>query len=706
MKNIFKSIMCIAAAAMAFTACSTADINEEITTPQTITVKFNALAENTTRTTFGVYDSTNKEYPTLWVADDKVKASLGVGNGATSKKLTEGGQNASFEIEFNANTIPAEGPYTLYAVSPSSAVTSPTLEDGNKFNITIPTTQTPTPESCDAAAQILYGKSAESANIPTNASFTLHHAVAYIYFSLSNLPAEATTINNIVISSESNIAGKYTLAFDGTLTDNSASNSITVTTDSATDNWVALAPGAVEALTFTVSTNAGVIEKTVNIPDGKSFVAGKIAGFTVDMSGAATEDTVKYELLTDVEKLAIGDYVIIAAANAEYAIGEQGKNNRTATTVTKDGKYIVNPSSSVEIFTVGEGNVEKVGEGNVEKTYSLQNKGDGKYIYAASNSSNYLRSEEELSDNSSWAITVTNTGVATIKAQGVYTHNTIRYNGSNNPKIFSCYASGQQDVAIYYKSNGGVVPPKTPVINAENPEAVAADVTTIEIPYTVSNPVDDKELTVTKSVDWVTAVAVDNEKVTLTITANESEEPREATITLSYEDATDKVVTISQEGVYVAPEPGTGTTYYLTNAEILTAVNTGNGYADISISSESGTWSGHVYCATNVKYLQLRNRNNAQLTSPEFSSNIKSISFTINSSSTANRTLYIVSPDATFPSDNTTYSTTNILKTNYGSVAATVGQTVTIEPTSDIKQFMLVVQGGAIYINDITVVCE
>lgn len=548
MKNIFKSIMCIAAAAMAFTACSTADINEEITTPQTITVKFNALAENMTRTTFGDYDSTNKEYPTLWEGDETIKLALGLTTGKDSSPVVASADNtsASFEAEFETTE---EAPYTLYAICPSSAWVSGINASYKSWNIEIPTTQEPTATSCDPKAQILYGKAENLASLTEDVNISFKHLVAYAKFSFSNLNLDGATIKNITIEGDKNIAYRYYFYVEtNTISESGASKLITINTTSSENIWVALAPVAdLSTLTFTINTDKGPLTKTVNLPADKAFEAGKVAGFTVNMSGVEFEESVKYELLTDVANLAIGDSVIIAAANADYAIGEQAKNNRTATAVTKDENYIVDPSSSVEIFTVG--------AGNAANTYSLQN-GDGTYIFAASSSSNHLKSEETLSANSSWAITVTNTGVATIISQGEYTRNTIRYNNSNNNNLFSCYASGQQDVAIYYKSNGGVVPPKTPVINAENPEAVAAEVTTITIPYTVSYPVDGEELTVTESVDWVTAVAVGDANVTLTIDANESEEAREATITLSYEGATDKVVTISQKGV---PEPGTET---------------------------------------------------------------------------------------------------------------------------------------------------
>lgn len=554
MKNIFKSIMCIAAAAMAFTACSTADINEEITTPQTITVKFNALAENMTRTSFGDYDSTNKEYTTLWQGGETIKLALGLTTGNDSSPVVASADNtfASFEAEFETTE---EAPYTLYAICPSSAWVSGINASYKSWNIEIPTTQEPTATSCDPKAQILYGKAENLASLTEDVNISFKHLVAYAKFSFSNLNLDGATIKNITIEGDKNIAYRYYFYVEtNTISESNASKLITINTTSYENIWVALAPVAdLSTLTFTINTDKGPLTKTVNLPADKAFEAGKVAGFTVNMSGVEFEESVKYELLTDVANLAIGDYVIIAAAKADYAISTNQKSkNRGGTAVTKDGNDIVDPSSEVAIF--------EVEVGKAANTYAFRAIGETNpgYIYGGHVASNRLLTENTLSDSSTWNVSIVD-GVATMETNGSFNNRYLRYNPNNGSPLFACYASGQQDVAIYYKSNGGVVPPKTPVINAENPEAVAAEATTIEIPYTVSNPVDDKELTVTEDVDWVTAVAVDNANITLTITANESEEAREATITLSYEGATDKVVTISQEGVYVAPEPGTGT---------------------------------------------------------------------------------------------------------------------------------------------------
>ena len=147
-----------------------------------------------------------------------------------------------------------------------------------------------------------------------------------------------------------------------------------------------------------------------------------------------------WTLVTDASTLNAGDQIVIVAKNNNYAMSTtQNSNNRGHAAVTKSGSTISEPSSSVQILTLE--------TGESDGTFAF-NTGSG-YLYAASSSKNYLKTEKTLSANSSWQMTITSAGVATIKATGSNTRNRNRYNSSNNPPIFSCYSSDQTDVCIY-----------------------------------------------------------------------------------------------------------------------------------------------------------------------------------------------------------------------------------------------------------------
>jgi uncharacterized repeat protein (TIGR02543 family) len=154
-----------------------------------------------------------------------------------------------------------------------------------------------------------------------------------------------------------------------------------------------------------------------------------------------------WELVTDLDNLAADDEVVIVANSANYALSTtQNENNRGQASVTKNNntpKTVTWTGTSVQVLTLK--------AGKTSDTFAFY-AGSG-YLYAASSSKNYLRTETTLSANSSWNITITSAGVATIKATGSNSRNLLKYNSSSS--IFSCYSSGQGDVCIYKKVSAG-----------------------------------------------------------------------------------------------------------------------------------------------------------------------------------------------------------------------------------------------------------
>ena len=171
---------------------------------------------------------------------------------------------------------------------------------------------------------------------------------------------------------------------------------------------------------------------------GHNYVDGVCSRCGEEIGGDAPAEPA-WTLVTDVSTLNAGDQIVIVATKSNFALSTtQNSNNRAQAAVTKDGNT-VSFGDDVQIITLE--------AGKVADTFAF-NVGNG-YLYAASSSKNYLRTETTLSNNSSWTITITAEGVATIKAQGTNTRNWLRYNASNTPPIFSTYSSGQADVSIY-----------------------------------------------------------------------------------------------------------------------------------------------------------------------------------------------------------------------------------------------------------------
>ena len=143
-------------------------------------------------------------------------------------------------------------------------------------------------------------------------------------------------------------------------------------------------------------------------------------------------------LVTDAAELSAGKQIIIVANGYDFALSTtQNSNNRGQAAITKSGSEITHIPEDVQLITLE--------EGKKADTFAF-NVGNG-YLYAASSSKNYLRTETNLSDNSSWKITISN-GVANVVAQGTNTRNVLQYNQQSS--LFSTYGSAsQKPISIY-----------------------------------------------------------------------------------------------------------------------------------------------------------------------------------------------------------------------------------------------------------------
>ncbi|MBR6825547.1 MAG: S-layer homology domain-containing protein [Oscillospiraceae bacterium] len=158
-------------------------------------------------------------------------------------------------------------------------------------------------------------------------------------------------------------------------------------------------------------------------------------------------------LVTDMAELASGDQIVIVAQNYNFSLGTaQKKNNRSAGNVVKNGNTVT--------FD-GETQILTLESGTDEDTYSLYclNGGSNGYLYAPVENENYLRTQEEKTDSSSFYISIAEDGVATIVANAAKVNNTMYYyNGADD--IFSLYDSTKaKNPVCIYKMTGQERPP-------------------------------------------------------------------------------------------------------------------------------------------------------------------------------------------------------------------------------------------------------
>ena len=141
-----------------------------------------------------------------------------------------------------------------------------------------------------------------------------------------------------------------------------------------------------------------------------------------------------------------GRHYIIVGFNDEdaYAMGGQNNNNRAAVAININEGVAEVESADVYEFVIN--------GPDANGFYTIYDAAVPGYLYAASNSYNYLRTREfNIDENSQWTIEFDEeNGSADITAQGDYTRNWMRFNKNGNG-LFACYADGQQDIYLYVK---------------------------------------------------------------------------------------------------------------------------------------------------------------------------------------------------------------------------------------------------------------
>lgn len=552
-------LIAIATSVLAMASCQK---EQSVANSDDLTVVSFSTSEIQTKTAFGDKTAEGK-YPTLWTGDEKVGVAYN-GGSVNKENITSStdGKSASFEIAFVQDANATN--HNFYVISPADAFLGMN-KDGAKGHIKIETTQTPGEGTCDPAAQVI-AASHKSETFDTQVNLAFSHVTSYGNLSII-LPENAGTVSKISLTSSKNIAGRFYYDFNGSLEESTASSTISLLTSKVSDIFFACAPADLSGskLDITVTTENGTYEKSIDLT-GKTlkFESGKISKFTV-IGFAKKESDEIYTLVTNASTLKIGDKVIIAAANANVAISiTQQTNNRAETSVTKKDNTIINPGKDVQLFTLE--------PGTVANTYAF-NTGSG-YIYAASSNSNWLKTQQTNNNNGSWTITCTATGTATIKANGTNSRNLLKYNSNTtNGKIFSCYSSGQSDVAIYSDGKGTGSVPTPPAIKAEstsvslNHDDETVHYMTVTITGAEADGITCKvKVKVAENADgtgeapaWLTANYPDKDgKLSYMAEANTTNAARTAYIVLSASNAdgtTSLAIKVTQNGVGGAAEP-------------------------------------------------------------------------------------------------------------------------------------------------------
>lgn len=281
-----------------------------------------------------------------------------------------------------------------------------------------------------------------------------------------------------------------------------------------------------------------------------------------------------FTLVTTESELKAGDVIIIVNKDASKALSTtQNDNNRGASAVTISGNDVTSADDTQEITL----------EGTSGAWYF--NVGNG-YLYAASSSKNYLKTQTTKDNNSKAQITISSSST-NIKFQGSNTRNILQYNPNTNngEPLFSCYNSASQKaVSIYKKATSSKTLTSLAISGDATKKAYndgdAFDPTGLVVTGTYD---DNTTATITNGITWATTPAtltVGTTSCSVTATVNGVTSPAynvtgltvTKTIKLSIDPATSTVVKAPVK-VTLTADAG-ATIYYTTNGDEPTTTST------------------------------------------------------------------------------------------------------------------------------------
>ena len=240
-------------------------------------------------------------------------------------------------------------------------------------------------------------------------------------------------------------------------------------------------PAYIEALTIATTTTV----KAIAVKNG--YDNSEIASATYSIVEPQQEKA--FTLITSTDALATGEkYIVVGLNDNVYkALGKQNSNNRAAVEVAPSGSTIITTPATLP----SEDAIFELTLGQDSTGYwTLFDAANQGYLYAASSSSNYLRTQATNDANGQWTISIANDGVATVIAQGANTRNTLRYNSGSS--LFSCYDANNSQKDVYIYKAGDMPQPE--------PELAVAPATLSGFTYTFgSGPSTTQTLSVSGS---------------------------------------------------------------------------------------------------------------------------------------------------------------------------------------------------------------
>ena len=597
MKKIFTKAMLVAAAAMASFACQ----KPEAIAPEEVTV--DGLNFSAEKPEFADASKTEwKDSDIYWSKGDAIRVAYtcdGVWQNANgtataseengkktaklyaSTQLSDASATAKFAVPGDFKGT-AEGIYEFYAIYPSgAAVKKADFPFAPSVTVDIPVEQTPLANSFDSAADLMAAKSVDTfEGLPEEEiSLLWTRIVAHGHLTLKNLQVEddeKLQAITLTADEDADMVGQHYLYLDTYNVDkadgNNAANSLTVKADNLTVDaesgnvtfWTCFLPCTWKSLDVVAETDKAIYTRSIDLTDNeKTFAQNARNTLSINMSSAVRE---------------------VKSSNALPFVKDFSDKTVTSGITELDGFTV---SGSV-YNAVGAIRLAKADAGGSITTQSLDLSCDFHVKVTASGWDSDELSLIVSSGDQSETVTLSAVGNGN-SGPGECAEHIINFQPvSNSSSVTFAAAEGKR---CYIKKieiiEGHAV--AVPVLKATAPNEIAAAGGEGTFNFTLANPQDGQSVSAKSNVDWITGESVSGNTVTYTVAENTSEEPREGTITLSYEGAQDVNVVITQAGkpaeggeaeVKVWSWAGGGKTAFGNDSNVYKTYGLGSDYAD------------------------------------------------------------------------------------------------------------------------------
>ena len=292
---------------------------------------------------------------------------------------------------------------------------------------------------------------------------------------------------------------------------------VTLTYGTARKNVIvtqAANPNAVDNISDITAAGSYAVQGTIVAKSQRGFVVGDGTGYVYYYNQDYTQADYN-----------VGDKVKLSGSVVAYGGVFEFNNNTTITAVTESNYVAEDPT----VLTGAQM------DSRVASTTPAQ-------------LSNYVQFEGTLSVSGTYYNITNIDGATTAKGSISFPLNTDFTSLNGKTVKVTGYYVGVSSSMYYNTMLGSIeeVVDATPIIDA-NDVTLAYDATSGEIAYTVNNAVEGKSLYAKTTAEWISNISVGESTITFNTTVNEDTQNRLATITLTYEGAENKTVTVTQK---------------------------------------------------------------------------------------------------------------------------------------------------------------